>query len=394
MKKIVLPFVAVILCFVSDTASPISATTSSPVAVSPPGNVHSRVLVQTGDNLMRAPNQARALIFAERVSYQRAIEEVYWRHRIWPKERPDSKPSLDAVMTQTQLEKKVADYLHNSQALEDYWQRPITPDQLQAEMERMAQHTKQPEVLREIFEALGNDPFVIAECLARPALAERLLTRLYMHDQRFHGELKRRAEADLEAHNTIEQMKQTNGTYSEIELIRSGSAECEGNRGTEPGLKLTSGEWDENVQKLAAIFGGPNAVAAGMPVIMKRSEDEATVKGAPLMQIKTGMLSPLQEDEERYYATAVVKKTKERLKLAAVEWRKEPLESWRAREERQMPKPMTAVTGSYTLPTILATANGCTDDTWATTATNVPTSRSSHTAVWTGSEMIVWGGMR
>ncbi len=37
----------------------------------------------------------------------------------------------------------------------------------------MASHTKQPEVLRELFEALGNDPFVIAECLARPVLTER-----------------------------------------------------------------------------------------------------------------------------------------------------------------------------------------------------------------------------
>ena len=94
-------------------------------------------------------------------------------------------------MSQAQIEKKVEDYLRNSQALEDYWQRPITPDQLQAEMERMASHTKQPEVLREIFAALGNDPFVIAECLARPVLAERLLTELYARDQRFHGELKR-----------------------------------------------------------------------------------------------------------------------------------------------------------------------------------------------------------
>ena len=38
-------------------------------------------------------------------------------------------------------------------------------------MEWMATHTKQPEVLREIFAVLGNDPFVIAECLARPILA-------------------------------------------------------------------------------------------------------------------------------------------------------------------------------------------------------------------------------
>ena len=77
------------------------------------------------------------LTFAERVSYQRAIEDVYWSHRIWPKERPDPKPSLDEVMPSEQLEKKVADYLRNSQALEDYWQRPITAEQLQAEMERM-----------------------------------------------------------------------------------------------------------------------------------------------------------------------------------------------------------------------------------------------------------------
>ena len=51
----------------------------------------------------------------------------------------------------------------------------------------MAQHTKQPEVLQELFEALGNDPFVIAECLARPVLAERLAANLSAHDkdQRF-----------------------------------------------------------------------------------------------------------------------------------------------------------------------------------------------------------------
>jgi hypothetical protein len=117
----------------------------------------------------------RTLTLQERVSYQRAIEEVYWRHRIWPKERPDPKPSLDAVMSQAQVEKKVRDYLRNSQALADYWQRPITAQQLQSEMDRMAQNTRQPEVLQELFEALGNDAFVIAECLARPMLAERLL---------------------------------------------------------------------------------------------------------------------------------------------------------------------------------------------------------------------------
>jgi N-acetylneuraminic acid mutarotase len=323
----------------------------------------------------------RTLSFTERVSFQRAIEEVYWRHRIWPKERPDSKPSLDAVMSQAQLEKKVADYLGNSQALEDYWQQPIRVEQLQAEMERMAQHSKQPEVLRELFEALGNDPFVIAECLARPALAERLVTNLYAHDERFHGELRQRAEADLLAHHTVEQMKQTSGMYSEIELVRSDSTQGGDNRGVEPGVKLDSREWDQNVQKLAAMFG-EQPVAAGV----------SPAKGVPT-QIKTGVVSPLQEDEARYYASAVIEKTSDHLKVLTVSWRKEPLESWRARGENQMPKVLVARSANYTPPRISAGTNGCTDDTWTATSTiAVPDVRDFHTAVWTGSEMIVWGG--
>src|SRR6266571_5405729 len=62
--------------------------------------------------------QAKTLTFGERVAYQRAIEEVYWHHRIWPRENPGAKPPLDAVMPQAQIEKKVQDYLRNSKALE------------------------------------------------------------------------------------------------------------------------------------------------------------------------------------------------------------------------------------------------------------------------------------
>ena len=88
-----------------------------------------------------APSQSRQLFFEDRVAYQRAIEEVYWRHRIWPKERPDRKPSLDAVMSQATIEQRVQDYLRHSELLEQSWQKPITPGQLRAEMERMAQWT-------------------------------------------------------------------------------------------------------------------------------------------------------------------------------------------------------------------------------------------------------------
>jgi hypothetical protein len=39
-----------------------------------------------------------AITFEERVAAQRAVEEVYWNHRLWPKENPGPKPPLSAVI--------------------------------------------------------------------------------------------------------------------------------------------------------------------------------------------------------------------------------------------------------------------------------------------------------
>src|SRR6266481_670010 len=298
----------------------------------------------------------RTLTFADRVAYQCAIEDVYWRHRIWPKEQSGPKPPLEKMMSHAQIEEKVEDYLRNSQALEDYWQRPITPDQLQAEMERMASHTKQPGVLREIFAVLGNDPLVIAECLARTVLAERLVTELYAHDSRFHGELKQRAEAELRTHPSVREMKQTSGMYTEMEWIKSDSAET-GSAAAEPALsasrtgvppapdtkdvqavKMNGSEWQETVQKLVATFNKPDAAtpkAFGAGVRSRQlgiaafesADMSAHSKNAAADEYETlavGKVSPLREDEGHYYAVAVMNKGKDRLKLATVAWLKEP----------------------------------------------------------------------
>ncbi|HEY3660835.1 MAG TPA: hypothetical protein VGK91_06375 [Candidatus Udaeobacter sp.] len=340
-------------------------------------------------------DQGKTLGFAERVAYQRAIEEVYWRHRIWPNESANPRPSLNDVMSQAQLEKKVADYLRKSQALEDYWQRPLTAEQLQAEMDRMAQHTKRHEVLRELFEALGNDPSVIAECLARPALAERFLTNWYAYDQGIHGELKQRAQADLQAHHVIEQMN--SGTHSEIELIKNDSSDVAEERDAKT-IRLNSVEWDETVQNLARTFNNtdaaqPNSIGMPQPVATLQSADMSAHSQNASSDYKTlraGKASPLQENETCYYAITILAKTNDHLKLATVTWPKEPLASWLARAENQPATPTLPATIGYILPAVAA---GCTDETWTPTS-GPPDGLGGHTAVWTGSEMIIWGGVR
>src|SRR6185436_12204042 len=57
--------------------------------------------------------------------------------------------------------------------LEARWARPISAADLQAELDRMARDSRTPDVLAELFDALGNDPSLIAETLARTALVNR-----------------------------------------------------------------------------------------------------------------------------------------------------------------------------------------------------------------------------
>src|SRR5262245_15986918 len=113
------------------------------------------------------------LTFEDRVNAQQAIERVYWKHRIWPSENRAPKPPLDAVLSGARIRARVVDYLKKSNALAQIWNRPVTAEHLQAEMQRMAAETQAPDVLRELFAALGDDPYLIAETLARQTLADR-----------------------------------------------------------------------------------------------------------------------------------------------------------------------------------------------------------------------------
>jgi hypothetical protein len=289
---------------------------------------------------------ARTLSFAERVTYQRAIEDVYWRHRIWPNERRDSKPLLDSVMPRSQLEKKVADYLRKSQALEDYWQRPITAEQLQAEMDRMAADTKQPEVLRELFEALGSDPFVIAECLARPIAAERLVTNGDAH-VRFNAALKQSRLANTE-------VRRLNYT---LPVIAGPLGGC-----TEDTWTPTSLSNAPSPRVAPAVWTGSEMIVWG-----------GTPDGSSYLN--TG--ARYNPATDTWTATNTTNAPVARSMHTAV-WTGSVMIVWGGSNGGFL-----NTGGRY---------NPGTDSWTATSTANAPTSRQQFTAVWTGSEMIVWGG--
>jgi N-acetylneuraminic acid mutarotase len=343
-----------------------------------------------------------ALTFAERVAYQRAIEGVYWRHRIWSKERPDPKPSLDAVMSQAKLENKVTDYLRKSQALEDYWRRPITAEQLQAEMDRMAQHTKQPEVLRELFQSLGNDPFVIAECFARPVLVERLFNSalalqpvsravsrptnsLKADRPPFGSYLLPRIPTALKSEGTCADVWAATSTvnapvgrhahtavWTGSEMIVWGGEAVSGYLNTGSRYNPTTDSWTAiSTSGVPAARSQHTAVWTGSEMIVWGG-----VGNGPTYVNTGGRYNP---STNSWTTLSTTNAPAGRFRHTAV-WTGTEMIIWGGSN----PSALFNTGGRY---------NPASNSWMMTSTTNAPTPRTDHTAVWTGTKMIVWGGI-
>src|SRR5260370_4992465 len=253
-------------------------------------------------------------------------------------------------MSESGIEKKVEDYLRNSQLLADDWHHPLSAAQLQDERNRMAQHTEQPEVLREIFAALGNDPFVVAECLARPTLAESSLMNLHSSDQISHGELAESARTETESATTT-----TMATGKYILPKIPDVATCINNSWTATNVTNAPASRTEHT----AIWTGTEMIVWG-----GYSDNLGFNTG--------GKYNP---STDSWTATSTANAPFARWSHSAV---------WTGNEMIVWGGSASNTGGRY---------NPATNSWTATSISKAPTGRWDHTAVWTGSEMIVWGGL-
>ncbi len=119
---------------------------------------------------------ARDLSFDERVRAEAALQ-----HYTYANQTGSTQPFEQAV-SRADLERSVATTLEQSAALEKTFGTPITAEMLRRELERMAGETRMASRLQDLYALLGNDPFVIQECLVRPALADRLIRAAFASD--------------------------------------------------------------------------------------------------------------------------------------------------------------------------------------------------------------------
>jgi hypothetical protein len=304
---------------------------------------------------------AKELTLDDRVRYQRAIEDVYWQHRIWPKENPDPKPALAQVLPDAAIRAKVEMYLKESSALGRVWQRPIGRIELQAELDRIVRDTRDGGTLAEIFHALDDDPYVIAEVLARQTLADRLARDWYASDARFDSEQQPfddwwKTQTDLSV-----AIEGTAGPYS---------------AGAVPLTPCTPDSWRPTY------LGAPDA----------RSLSTAVWTGSEMIVWGGGGGEPGQAyDTGARYAPATDTWTPTSRAGAVPSPRLRHTAVWTGTEMIVWGGEPTFNAGVY-----LNTGGryNPVSDSWTPTSTGsfVPSGRSRHTAVWTGTYMIVWGG--
>jgi len=349
------------------------------------------------------------LSFDERVKAQEAIEKVYYNHRIWPKENKTPKPAFEKMVSKETIENKVTDYLQKSAALEKYWYRPITGEQLQAEMDRMAKGTKDPATLNELFAALNNDPYVIAECLARPVLADRLVRNWYANDERFHKEMREKAEEILKNLTTENFCESTEGQYSKMtyRLEVEGREEMDILDPEDRSIKLDEKEFAKMMTeipeegKISGVIEKDDFFVVIHTTIKTIFEIEAENRSFTKQNLDEWLESQTHTislpEIDSYSASLYLPPKPESSCIG----------NWDNQSLDDLPDPRSyhtavwtgtemIVWGGYIGGSVYVNTGGrynpATDSWTSTTTTGAPSGRNGHTTVWTGSEMIIWGG--
>ncbi len=349
-----------------------------------------RLTLLAGTLLAIVAHAGPAMTLDERIACREKIEDVYWAHRLWPNENQGPKPEREAVMPHAAIAARVEESLRYETAIGELWEEALSPQVIQAEMDREARASRDPAMLRELWAALDDDPARVAECLVRPELAERRIKDRYANDPSLHEATRQRAALEIAASATFDDLRAGSGQLLEVEWRRVGAGE---ERIPQPGVvELPPEEWRRALAAIRtairAALGPARAEARSRPGTRDDRPAGGDLSGLPLHT-----LSALREDPERFFVQSVLRVSPGSVRVATFSWAKVPFEEWWS-TRRQAALPAFPPAASYVLPTVIA--GGCLYDSWTTSrglSSTTPQARYLHTAVWTGSEMIVWGGV-
>ncbi len=314
----------------------------------------------------------------QRVICQTKIENTRWSHSVWPKENTQEKPQRSMIISDSQIRNKVERNMRMESALESLYGVIMDETKMQRELNRMARETRAPDRLQELFNILGNDPTVTAECLALPALVESLIQKKYESDPQLHAELFIKAQRAIGDKENPIMLVDSGAKEYFIEMIRKDQRPTDGkplelSDGDFRKIELNSTEFELQLKKLSKS------------------------KSSTLFSPNQATESELIETSNAFIYTRTISLSNDRITIRKLVWEKQSFSSWWASQVRTWDISSGKLIENLNLPIIEKvrrntqfTKGALYEGSWATPG--LPAPRIFHTSVWTGSEMIIWGG--
>ncbi len=296
------------------------------------------------------------------IDCQAELKAYQWSKTIWPASNSTEKPKFTAVVTAEELRQSVVGSLYKQAILEHRFNVSISAELLQHDLNRMARDTQDAQSLQQVYALFAHDPLTIAHCVSRPYLVDSKLRIAYDSASDLH-------QATLAlAHNEL------------LDFYAMGTLKS-AHQGQQHSITYRLGdETESTIEK----------ETAESVVHLSLAEYEQR-----LAQLKP-QLAQLQEHRTHYSFSIVLSESAEHITLQVLSWQKRPLEQWLATvdpvDDYNYPIAVDLTLSAINKNSPVAANGLMTEDIWAESF-QVPFERSNHTAVWTGTEMIIWGGL-
>ena len=287
------------------------------------------------------------------------LDELKWSYNLWPKENKSPKPLFSEVVDIDEIRQSVLENLKMEAVLAKRFNFEITPVMLQHDLDRMAKNTKDPKRLKELFAVLNNNPITIAQCVSRPYLVQKKTANSYNWHNEIHSETKALAEAEIGIFK-----KTRNADFLSVELQTIT-------------FSLKTDDKDELEKSLDE----------KLDIILDEQEFSQMAKNINQATLK--------ETEYSFIFQEILSQTADSIEVQSLSWQKQPLHFWMSQQPDDFPY-MLSELDKLVLPKVLGFRKDFNEKTVITDQwlphSSIPDARYDHTAIWTGNEMIVWGG--
>ncbi|HPR63951.1 MAG TPA: hypothetical protein PK014_06985 [Thermoanaerobaculia bacterium] len=298
-----------------------------------------------------------------RVALRAAVEKVYQDHRI------DHGPWVLNHDVLNMIRTRVIYSLAECRILKDRWNDPVTQADLDAEWDRVLRDTNDPAMLNDLYRALEYNPILIREIVLRPLVAERRFLRHFSADAEIHA-------ARRHLLHTL--------------MARADSVDPE---------------------FLAKLYGveyfRDNVVLVEPEVLPYDTDSDAiTLPPTAFYSFFSGLpgddrVWSASEYRDSFMLRRVLRRGTSSAEMETIQVSKIHPRPWLDRQIqamkpgdllRDLPEKASRIVSQ--VPPSIFESYDCEPDQWhAMSIDGAPEGRDRHTIVWTGAEMIVWGGM-